>query len=135
MSKKQKNDLSPSESDFKQGIMVEASDDLLSFDSLSSSLAEIRNLTGVVGYILRNQTTAILDIEEQDKVVEYAVLSSQVHEASVQMAKEFSLGEAESILVEGKTLKLLCMCLGENRISVFMDKDATHAWIIKRILI
>ena len=40
------------------------------------------------------------------------------------MAKQFNLGETESVLVEGKDIKMLCMSLGENRISVFMDKSA-----------
>ena len=41
----------------------------------------------------------------------------------------------ESVLVEGENVKVLCMSIGENNISVFMEKKATHSWIIKRILI
>lgn len=106
-----------------------------SFANLSASLAEIRKLKGVVGYILRNDTSAIIDLNEQEKIIDYAVLSSQMHEASVEMTKQFNLGETESVLVEGKDIKVLCMNVGENRVSVFMEKSATHAWIIKRILL
>lgn len=105
------------------------------FASLSASLAEIRKLKGVIGYILRSGTSAIIDLNEQDKIIEYAVLSSQMHDSSLEIAKQFNLGEAESILVEGKNVKVLCMNIGENKISVFMEKSATHAWIIKRILL
>jgi predicted regulator of Ras-like GTPase activity (Roadblock/LC7/MglB family) len=58
-----------------------------------------------------------------------------MHDSCQEVAKQFNLGEAESMLVEGVTVKVLCMSLGENRISVFMMKSAVHAWIIKRILL
>ncbi len=105
------------------------------FASLSASLTEIRKLKGVIGYILRSNTSAIIDLNEQDKIIEYAVLSTQMHDSSQEIAKQFNLGETESILVEGKNVKVLCMSIGENKISVFMEKSATHAWIIKRILL
>jgi predicted regulator of Ras-like GTPase activity (Roadblock/LC7/MglB family) len=105
------------------------------FASLSASLTEIRKLKGVIGYILRSNTSAIIDLNEQDKIIEYAVLSTQIHDSSQEIAKQFNLGETESILVEGENVKVLCMSIGENKISVFMEKSATHAWIIKRILL
>ena len=105
------------------------------FASLSASLTEIRKLKGVIGYLLRSNTSAIIDLNEQDKIIEYAVLSTQIHDSSQEIAKQFNLGETESILVEGENVKVLCMSIGENKISVFMEKSATHAWIIKRILL
>jgi predicted regulator of Ras-like GTPase activity (Roadblock/LC7/MglB family) len=51
------------------------------------------------------------------------------------MANQFNMADIESVLVEGKNVKVLCMSLSENRISVFMEKTATHAGIIKRILL
>jgi predicted regulator of Ras-like GTPase activity (Roadblock/LC7/MglB family) len=105
------------------------------FASLSASLTEIRKLKGVIGYILRSNTSAIIDLNEQDKIIEYAVLSTQIHDSSQEIVKQFNLGETESILVEGENVKVLCMSIGENKISVFMEKSATHAWIIKRILL
>ena len=105
------------------------------FAALNASLMEIRKLKGVIGYVLRNNTSAVIDVAEQDKVSEYALLSYQIHDSGLEVAKQFSLGEVESLLVEGEDLKVLCMSMGENKISVFMEKSATHAWIIKRILL
>ena len=105
------------------------------FASLSASLAEIRKLKGVIGYILRSNTSAILDFPEPDKITENAILASQIHDSCQEIRKQFNLGEMESVLVEGKNIKVLCMSIGENNISVFMEKSATHPWIIKRILI
>ena len=114
---------------FRSGMII------LCSQTLAASLAEIRKLKGVMGYILRSNTSAIIDLTEQEKIIEYAILSSQISESSTEMAKQFNLTDIESVLVEGKNVKVLCMSIGENRISVFMEKTATHAWIIKRILL
>lgn len=115
--------------------VISVGDDNSVFTNLAASLAEIRKLKGVMGYILRSDTSAIIDLTEQEKIIEYAVLSSQISESSIEMAKQFNMADIESVLVEGKNVKVLCMSVSENRISVFMEKSATHAWIIKRILL
>ena len=116
-------------------VVISAGDDNAAFANLSASLAEIRKLKGVMGYILRSETSAILDLSEQDKIIDYAILSSQISESSLEMAKQFNLANIESVLVEGKTVKVICMSVGENKIGIFMDKTATHDWIINRILL
>lgn len=133
---KQKPSTSETQAQFTEPVAVTSvGSENSAFESLSASLTEIRKLKGVIGYILRSNGSAIIDLNEQDKIMEYAVLSSQVHESSQEMAKQFNLGETETVLVEGKDIKMLCMTQGESRIGVFMDKSATHAWIIKRILL
>jgi len=115
--------------------VISVGDDNATFANLSASLAEIRKLKGVMGYILRSESSAIIDLTEQDKIIDYAVLSSQISESSLEMAKQFNLSNIESILVEGKSVKVLCMSVGENKIGIFMEKTTTHGWIIKRILL
>ena len=105
------------------------------FVGLCASLAEIRKLKGVVGYILRGSTSAMVDLPEPEKISQFAILSYQLCESSLEIAKQLNVGEVESVLVEGGNLNLLCMKIGENNISVFMEKSASHTWITKRILI
>ncbi len=105
------------------------------FTSISSSLAEIRKLSGVIGYILRSDASAIIDLAFPEKLTDYALFSYEISETCQEIAKNFSLGETESMLVEGEAVKILCVNIGENKISVFMEKSATHAGIIKRILL
>jgi predicted regulator of Ras-like GTPase activity (Roadblock/LC7/MglB family) len=114
---------------------IPAGDDHSGFANLAASLAEIRKLKGVSGYILRSDTSAIVDLTEQNKIIEYAILSSQISESSREIGKQFNMADIETVLVEGKSVKVLCMSVGDNKISVFMEKTATHAWIIKRILL
>jgi predicted regulator of Ras-like GTPase activity (Roadblock/LC7/MglB family) len=103
------------------------------FTDLSKNLAEIRKAEGVVGYILRSTTAATIDLKEPEKIVEYAILSSQVLDSSREISELFELGDVESTLIEGKETKALCLVIGENKISIFMEKNADHADILKRV--
>ncbi len=117
-------------------IITKAIDDPnYAFANFATSLPEIRKLKGVTGYILRSDSSAIIDLNNQDKVTEYALLSTEINEYGQVTAKQLELGETESVLVEGKNLKVLTMNVHGNMISIFMEKNATHAWIIKRILL
>jgi predicted regulator of Ras-like GTPase activity (Roadblock/LC7/MglB family) len=103
------------------------------FTDLSKNLAEIRKAEGVIGYILRSTTAATIDLKEPEKLIEYAILSSQVLDSSREISELFELGDVESLLIEGKEIKVLCMVIGENKISIFMEKNADHADILKRV--
>ncbi len=114
---------------------ISVGDDNVVFANLAASLAEIRKLKGISGYILRGSTSAVVDLIEQDKIMDYALLSTEISEASRSIAQQFNLADIENVLVEGKDVKVLSMSVGENRMSIFMDKTAAHSWIIKRILL
>jgi len=105
------------------------------FASLGAGLAEIRKLEGVVGYIMRGKNSAILDLPEGGEISQFAFLSHQLNESSFEIAKQLGVTEVESVLVEGEKLKVISMKIGENKVSVFMEKSANHVSIIKRILI
>jgi predicted regulator of Ras-like GTPase activity (Roadblock/LC7/MglB family) len=103
------------------------------FTDLSSKLAEIRKDKGVIGYIIRNATSATIDLQEPEKIVEYAIFSSQVLDSTRDISDLFELGDVKSILVEGKENNALCMTIDGNKISIFMEKDADHSDILKRV--
>ena len=121
---------------FTEPIITKSIDDPnYAFANLATSLPEIRKLKGVTGYILRSSSSAIIDLNDQDKITEYALLSTEINEYSSVTEKQLELGDTESVLVEGKDLKVLIMNVNGNMISIFMEKNATHSWIIKRILL
>ncbi len=122
------------ETEFPDTAVTTIGNDDSVFTDLAASLAEIRKLDGVRGYILRSDTSAIIDLSEQEKIIDYAILSSQIEESCSEMAKQFNLTDIESVMAEGKTIKVLCMNRSENRVCVFMDKKAPHDSVIKRIL-
>jgi predicted regulator of Ras-like GTPase activity (Roadblock/LC7/MglB family) len=114
--------------------VVTVGDEKSVFSNLSISLAEIRKSKGVIGYILRSNSSALVDLSETEKISQYALLSWQIEESGQNLARQFSLGVPESTLVEGAEVKVLCMSIGENRLSVFMEKLEPPEWIIKRII-
>ena len=132
---RQKNILVQAEPEVPEGAaVISVGDEDSAFTNFAASLAEIRKLQGVVGYILRNNKSAIVDIEEQEKIAAFALLSTYIRESSFEVGKPFNLSDVRSVLVEGKNVKVLCMSLGENRLDVFMEKSASDALITKRIL-
>jgi predicted regulator of Ras-like GTPase activity (Roadblock/LC7/MglB family) len=113
--------------------LISVGQENFSFASLSASLVEIRKLKGVIGYILRSNSSAIIDLEEPENIIKYALLSSQIYDTCQEIAQQFNLGETESMLVEGENVKVLCIGIGENKVNVFMERAAAHAEIIKNI--
>jgi predicted regulator of Ras-like GTPase activity (Roadblock/LC7/MglB family) len=103
------------------------------FKDLNDKLAKIRKNKGVIGYIIRNASSATIDLKESEKIVEYAIFSSQVLDSSQEIANLFEKGDVENVLIEGKENKVLCINIDENKISIFMEKDADDTAIQKQI--
>jgi len=98
-----------------------------------ASLEEIKTYNGIIGYILRNSTSAAIDLKDPTKIIDYAILSSSALEASEKLCELFDLGEAKNINVEGKDIKMLSLVIGENRISVFMEKNVDYEKILTKL--
>jgi predicted regulator of Ras-like GTPase activity (Roadblock/LC7/MglB family) len=102
-------------------------------NDLRSNLEEIKTYEGVIGYILRNSTSAAIDLKDPAKIIDYAILSSCALDASKQLSDLFNLGEAKSMVVEGKDSKVLSLTVAGNRISVFMQKDTDCEKILRKL--
>jgi predicted regulator of Ras-like GTPase activity (Roadblock/LC7/MglB family) len=131
---KSRTNVGETKTDFNDSAVISVGEEKSIFSSLSTSLSEIRKLKGVMGYILRSDTSAIIDLASSEKLTEYALFSYEVSGACQEMIKSFDFGETESMLVEGESIKVLCINIDENKVSVFMEKNAAHLQIIKRIL-
>jgi predicted regulator of Ras-like GTPase activity (Roadblock/LC7/MglB family) len=103
------------------------------YTDLSNTLVEIRKNKSVIGYILRSTTQATIDLKEPEKLVEYAIFSSQVLDSSQEISDLYELGDVKSVLIEGKESKALCMDIDGNKISIFMEKTADHANMLRKI--
>ena len=102
-------------------------------NDLRACLEEIKAYKGVIGYILRNSASAAIDLKDPTKLIDYAVLSSSALDASEEFSKLFDLGKIKNIVVEGKDVKKLSLTIDENRISVFMEKNADCEKILRRL--
>jgi predicted regulator of Ras-like GTPase activity (Roadblock/LC7/MglB family) len=101
------------------------------YAKLLEAVQEIRKRTDVVGFILRNDSKATADLDDSSKIIEYAMLSSQSFETSKAIAGVFNLGETENIFIEGKNLNVLSLVMGQNKISLFLQKSVEHESILK----
>jgi predicted regulator of Ras-like GTPase activity (Roadblock/LC7/MglB family) len=110
-----------------------AAEEVGSESNLRASLEEIKTYNGVIGYILRNSSSAAIDLKDPTKIIDYAVLSSSALDASKEISKLFDLGEVQSIVVEGKNVKVLSLTINENKISIFLEKDADCEKILKKL--
>lgn len=115
--------------DMAEPLTVEAT----SADDLRAELEEIKEYDGVIGYILRNARSAAIDLKDPTKIIDYAVLSSSAFDASKELSELFDLGNVKNIVVEGKDVKVLSLTSGENKISVFMEKDADCKKVLKKL--
>jgi predicted regulator of Ras-like GTPase activity (Roadblock/LC7/MglB family) len=114
----------------EEPIAVESA---VSDDRLRRSLEEIKTYDGVIGYITRNTTSASIDLKDPVKIVDYAILSSTAFEATEEFSQLFGLGNLKNITVNGKNLRMLSLAVDENKISVFMEKNADVEKVMKRI--
>ena len=110
-----------------------ALEETTSVSSLRSNLEEIKNYDGVVGYILRNSTSASIDLRDPGKMIDYAILSSSALDANQELSELFGLGNAKSVVIEGKNVKMLSLTIDESKVSVFMEKNADSAKILKKL--
>jgi len=102
-------------------------------NNLRANLEEIKTYDGVIGYILRNSTSAAIDLKDPTKLIDYAVLSSSALDASEALSEDFNLGDVKSIIVTGKNVKVLSLTVRDNRISVFMDKEANYEKVLGKL--
>jgi predicted regulator of Ras-like GTPase activity (Roadblock/LC7/MglB family) len=100
---------------------------------LRTTLEGIKAKEGVIGYILRAQTSASVDINDPSKIIDYAVLSATVLESAESLLEALALGKICNIVVVGSKLKILLLTIGEHTVSVFMEKNVNHESICKEL--
>jgi predicted regulator of Ras-like GTPase activity (Roadblock/LC7/MglB family) len=110
-----------------------ATEEVTSVNNLRASLEEVKTYDGVIGYILRSSTSAAIDLKDPMKIIDYAVISSSALDASGELSRFFDLGEVKDMLVEGKNVKMLSLTVGENKVSVFMEKAADCEKILRKL--
>lgn len=125
-------DLKPEESK-PRVTFVKTKPGEIATEKIRAVLDEMKTNEGIVGYILKNTRSATIDLNEPAKIIEYAILSSSARETAKELSQTFDHGEIENVLIEGKNVKLLLLMIGENDVSVFMERSVDHAEICKTL--
>jgi predicted regulator of Ras-like GTPase activity (Roadblock/LC7/MglB family) len=100
---------------------------------LRANLEEIKKCDGVIGYILRNTTSASIDLKDPAKMIDYAILSSTAFDATEEVSDLFELGRVNNIIVNGKNVKMLALTVEENKISIFMENKADTEKVLEKL--
>jgi len=101
------------------------------FTNIRSALDKVKSRDGVIGYIVRGPTSASVDIKDPAKIIDYAALSAEAMDSSETVSETFELGSISSIVVEGKSVKMLMMKKGDQELTVFMDRSVDHNAVIR----
>jgi predicted regulator of Ras-like GTPase activity (Roadblock/LC7/MglB family) len=102
-------------------------------EELQEKLQEIKNQEGIIGYILRSEKSASIDLKDPTKMIDYALLSSTVFDVSQNMTEDLQIGEVNSIVIESEETKILSMNIDNHRLSLFMEKDVNHDKLYKKL--
>jgi len=100
---------------------------------LRANLEEIKKYDGVVGYILRNTTSASIDLKDPARIVDYAILSSTAFDATEEVSDLFELGTVKNIIINGKNVRMLALTVEENKISIFMENSADTEKVLEKL--
>jgi predicted regulator of Ras-like GTPase activity (Roadblock/LC7/MglB family) len=95
-------------------------------EDMQETLKDIKNREGIIGYIIRGPNSASIDLKDPTKIIDYAILSATSLEAGQDIANTFEIGKVEAIILEGADMKVLSMAIGDNRLSIFMNKNVDH---------
>ncbi len=100
---------------------------------LRSNLAEVRKWDGVAGYILRDESSALVDLNDPAKITDYAILSSATCEAAEGVSTLFGLGKIQRTIVQGKVIRMVSLDIDDARVSVFAEATADMDKIMKKL--
>jgi hypothetical protein len=110
-----------------------ASSENQTFTDLTDKLTQLRKQKGFIGYIIRNATSATIDLKEPERIVEYALFSFQLLDSSQEISDIFKLADVENVVIEGAESKAICININGNKISIFIEKDKDHTDILKQL--
>jgi predicted regulator of Ras-like GTPase activity (Roadblock/LC7/MglB family) len=108
-------------------------EETVSTTGLKSNLEEIKNYPGVIGYIMRNSASASIDLKDPTKIIDYAIVSSSALDAAKEISELFDLGDVKSIIIEGSNIKVLSLTIDENKVSIFMERNAENDEILRKL--
>jgi hypothetical protein len=93
------------------------------FDALTLIIAEVQKVHKIEGFILKNSARALFNICDSGDVFELALLSSEIFDSSAQLFEAAAAGPLNSVVLKGDLRSVLCLCVGENQLSIFLDKS------------
>jgi hypothetical protein len=103
------------------------------FKKLVPILAEIRKTYRLKGYLLRNSTRVVADVDKREELPELAVLSAQLFSCSRKLINACNQGHMKSAVLEGSKMRILCLNIRGNQLSIFTEKTVDDDEIFEEL--
>ena len=100
-------------------------------EALQEKLQSIKGREEITGYILRGPNSASIDLKDQTRIVDYAILSATAFEAADDISAMFEIGEVDSIITESEDTKIMSRVVNGHSLSIFMEKHVDHNKLCK----
>ena len=113
---------------------MSAKEPKINIEILQEKLQGIRNQEGILGYILRDQKSAAIDLKDPTKMMDYAMISAAARDVGYDMTEILQMGEIDSIVVESEETKLLSININNHHLSLFMKKNVDHNNLCKSLM-
>ncbi|XHH09303.1 MAG: hypothetical protein ACFCUE_01380 [Candidatus Bathyarchaeia archaeon] len=104
------------------------------FDSLQLIIAEVQKVHKIEGYILKNSARALINLCKAEDVFDLALLTSEVFDSSSQLFEATNAGPLNSVVLEGSFLSVLCLSVGENQLSIFVNRSVDCNCVLDMIV-
>jgi predicted regulator of Ras-like GTPase activity (Roadblock/LC7/MglB family) len=114
--------------------IVTSDNDNQEYEVLLEAVQKLRRSKDIEGYLLKSETKATVDLNDSTKIIEYAMLTSQAFESAETLSSSLNIGSIETVLIEGETIKTLCINQGQNKLGVFMKKGTDDEDILETFL-
>lgn len=103
------------------------------YKKLLRILKEIRVNNNLEGYVIRNSTRAMVDINNPAELADLALIATQLFEVSTKLLSVQERRHLKNAILDGSRIRVLCVEVGGNQVSVFMDKTVNCEGILERI--
>lgn len=102
------------------------------FNKLLLILAEIQK-NNKIGFILRNSTQAFADLNKSTELTQLALLATQLFNSSEELLNACDQKVMKSAVLESSRMRILCLSISGNQLSIFMEKTVDYHRILERL--
>ena len=102
------------------------------FNRLLLILAEIQK-NNKIGFILRNSTQAFADLNKSTELAQLALFATQLFNSSEKLLSVCDQKVMKSVVLESSRMRILCLSISGNQLSIFMEKNVDSHRIFERL--
>ena len=104
------------------------------FDSLQLIIAGVQKVYKIRGFILKNSVRALFSLCSCEDIYDLALLSSELFDSSNRLFADDTAGLLNNVVLKGNLMTVLCLSVGENQLSIFLDNSVDCDCVLDMIV-